>query len=637
MKKRTDSRNRPSYLRWCYECNVPLLRKKCDLCGGKGIAVAISSPGDARPALEEDRLLVVRTISEEYGPQLKRAIKGKIIILNKAPGIDRTDEIIIDGIKIGVLEFDIFEKKFRFIPSIEGCAAFDRFTKRKIMVKGGLKGHLKGKYLSYDDIIIPKGHVFEAGDYAILLFPDGNIGKGILKDGFQHSEKAIKILDMTKEDVYFSKITNPMEKIIKANRGHLNIIEKEASDFIKETIETSGKPVNVAFSGGKDSLVILELVKGVTNKSETIFIDTGLEFPETVAYVGMMQKKAKKKIRCVRSTKDLLTEAEVFGPPAKDYRWCCKTHKLAPVAEYIGLNYPDGCLTFEGKRRYESFSRALSRRVDNNPFVPGQTSAYPILEWRSLEVWLFIFSKGLRYNSLYDKGFERVGCWMCPAGLDSEFEKAKELHPEKHRKFYKFLLGWADSRDLGKKYVRLGFWRWKSYPKKMLEIARDKDINLVPHVKKEDYKISSVSGVVPCHDRKFSIEAVLNGIKDFERLGNVLNVLGSVSYSKDMGALRFKSSGCDVSVFASGHIMIKSDSKVDAKRALIETARTIIRFETCNMCGICARKCEKKAISVVDEKIHIGASCTHCGKCNRSCQTYVYSEKVVDMSRVKKV
>ncbi len=226
---------------------------------------------------------------------------------------------------------------------------------------------------------------------------------------------------------------------------------------------------------------------------------------------------------------------------------------------------------------------------------------------------------------------------MCPAGLDSEFEKAKELHPEKHRKFYQFLLGWADSRDLGKKYVRLGFWRWKSHPKKMLKIAQEKGINLVPHEKKGDYKISSVSGIIPCHDRKFSIEAVLDGIKDFERLGNVLNVLGSVSYSKDMGALRFKTSGCDISVFASGHIVVKSDSRADAKKALIEIIKTIIRFEMCNLCGICVRKCEKEAISVVAGKIHIGVSCTHCGKCNESCQTYVYAGKVVDMSRIEKV
>ena len=637
MQKRTSFQNRLSYIRWCYECNVPLLRKKCDLCGGKGKAVAISSPGDCRPALEDDRSLVVRLIAEEYGQQAKRAIRKKTIILNKTPGIDRTDEVIIDGIKIGVLEFDIFEKKFRFILSTDGCAAFERFTKRKIMVKGGLKGHLKGKYLSDDDIMIPKGQAFKAGDYTILSFPNGNVGKGIVKEENLSGEKAIKIMGITKEDIIFSKIDNPVDKIIKANRGHLNIIEKEASEFIKESIAASGKPVNVAFSGGKDSLVILELVKGATSEFEIIFIDTGLEFPETVAYVGMMQKKMKKKIRCLRSGKDFFEDMKIFGPPAKDYRWCCKTYKLAPIAEYIGLNYQDGCLTFEGKRKYESFSRSMSRRVEENPFVPGQTSAYPILDWKSFEVWLFILSKGLRYNKLYDKGFERIGCWMCPAGFGSEFEKAKELHPEEHRKFYKFLLGWADSRALGKKYVSLGFWRWKSYPKKMLKIAREKEINLVPHERGGKYSVSSVSGIVPCHEKKFSIEAVLNGIKDFESLGNVLNVLGRVSYSKDMGALRFKIFECDVSVFASGHIVVKSDSRADVKKALIETIKTIIRFETCNLCGICVRKCEKKAIKIVDDKIHIGVSCTHCGKCNRSCQTYTYSGKVVDLSRLEKV
>lgn len=636
MQRKSRMQRQATFVRWCHECNVPLLRKKCDICGGRGKAISVTGNGEVRPAFETEKLEINKQITNAYGSRTGKVMRKKTIYLAKTSGLDKVDEVIVDGVIIGNLEFDILEKVYRFIPSIEGCVMFDKSSIRKIRVKKMPKGHLKGKYLDPDNIITLSSEKFNIGDYAILIFPNKMIGKGLIKRELSEDKNVIKIIDITREELAFSNQLSDISRAMTANKGALSIIEKEAKEFIKTRMEQNRKPLTIAFSGGKDSLVVLELLKDVTANFEIIFIDTGLEFPETIDYITMMQKRLKKKIRLLKNDKDLYSEMDTFGPPAKDYRWCCKTHKLAPMAEYVSLNYPEGCLTFEGKRKNESFSRAMSKREDSNPFVPGQVSAYPILEWRALEVWFFILSKKLRYNKLYDIGLERVGCWMCPSGLDCEFQKMKDLHYDKYKKFNQFLIDWAESRMLSKKYVRLGFWRWKDFPKKMLKIAETKGINLVPQEKKTDYKVSSVSGIVPCHDKKFSLEGVLTGIKDFEKLAGVFNILGSVRYSEELGAITIRTGKCDISLFASGHIVIKSDSKDDAKDMFIELVKTIIRFDTCNLCGICVKTCKRGSIKIVDKKIVIDRTCSHCGKCNDSCQTYTYAEKVVDMSALKK-
>ena len=114
-------------------------------------------------------------------------------------------------------------------------------------------------------------------------------------------------------------------------------------------------------------------------------------------------------------------QVDAFGPPAKDFRWCCKVCKLAPLTEAIERNFPQGTVTIEGNRALESFARSEIGFVESNPFVPNQTILNPIRGWIAAEVWGYIWWKGLDYNPLYEEDFERIGCYLCPACLASEW------------------------------------------------------------------------------------------------------------------------------------------------------------------------------------------------------------------------
>jgi phosphoadenosine phosphosulfate reductase len=403
-------------------------------------------------------------------------------------------------------------------------------------------------------------------------------------------------------------------------------------------------PVNISFSGGKDSLAALCLCLKVRPKPDVLFIDTGLEFPETVSYVHQLSDMKRIKLHVIAAQGDFFQEAQTFGPPAKDFRWCCKTHKLGPLASFIKEHYPKGCVTVEGRRIYESFNRSRINFIERNPYVPGQTTLCPIRNWNALEVMLYIYWNDLVPNPLYDEDFERIGCWLCPASLQSEFASLERTHPQMHEKWTASLRDFTDEKGLDPRYVDWGFWRWRKHPPKMLEIAKAHNIDLrVASIEKneEEIGLDVVSGKSPC-GLKYSIEAYLTVPQNhpFPAVANVLSMIGEVKYSEELGTAvikankhmhmhkdkdragaRNKGGNKDegrCTVFASGHIMIIAQKK-EAEELLKDVVETVMRVQTCTRCGICEKRCKREAIKVGDTIVIDENRCNRCGRCAEGC------------------
>ena len=154
--------------------------------------------------------------------------------------------------------------------------------------------------------------------------------------------------------------------------------------------------------------------------------------------------------------KRFFAQVQNFGPPAKDFRWCCKTNKLGPMTSFLEQHYPKGCVTIEGRRIYESFNRSTIKAVERNPYVPTQTTLAPIRNWRALEVMLYIYWNSLEPNPLYEEDFERIGCWLCPASLQSEFAHLKKSHPKLHSPVDSPSTGLGQGEQSGRSIHRLG-------------------------------------------------------------------------------------------------------------------------------------------------------------------------------------
>ena len=129
-------------------------------------------------------------------------------------------------------------------------------------------------------------------------------------------------------------------------------------------------------------------------------MDTGLEFDQTKENVERIAEEHSLELIVESAGDSFWRNLEVFGIPAKDFRWCCKTCKLGPATRLIQKNFPNGVLSFIGQRAYESEQRARKGKVWRNPWTPNQLAASPIQKWTALHVWLYLMSKGARTNPL---------------------------------------------------------------------------------------------------------------------------------------------------------------------------------------------------------------------------------------------
>ncbi|MCE8422700.1 MAG: phosphoadenosine phosphosulfate reductase, partial [Candidatus Methanoperedens sp.] len=95
---------------WCQNCNIPILDVHCGICREKGLQIVLTPPGDVRFASQHEHGIIDNIILESFSSV---SLSGKLILLNKIPGEDRTDEIIVDGLRFGVLRFDMKEFNFK--------------------------------------------------------------------------------------------------------------------------------------------------------------------------------------------------------------------------------------------------------------------------------------------------------------------------------------------------------------------------------------------------------------------------------------------------------------------------------------------------------------------------------------------
>ena len=386
-----------------------------------------------------------------------------------------------------------------------------------------------------------------------------------------------------------------IENMCKVNRDLLTVIEDSTvKKIVKEYEKFKSKldVFHVAFSGGKDSAVLLDLVKKALPKESfiVIFGDTGMEFPDTYKAVEYTQKQCAKDGTPFFVAKSHFNPKEswkLFGPPARVLRWCCSVHKSAPqtlkMREVVGKNDYIG-MDFVGVRAHESVARSKYDYENFGKKQKGQYSFNPILEWTSPEVWLYIFDNKRYVNEAYKKGNSRAGCLFCPMGGGKGDFVQRSCYQEEVDDYVQIIKS-MNSRNAGDpsaldSYVSNGGWNAR---KNGRDLSIDK-IHYSEIVKDGKLHLQVTSPTTDWHEW---IKTVGKLPFDYEVIDN--------------------QNGCEVICDASVAKTYPKDIRV-FKQVFKKSAY-------CLACRVCETNCRNGCLKFIDGKLQI-TDCLHCGQCH---------------------
>jgi phosphoadenosine phosphosulfate reductase len=173
----------------------------------------------------------------------------------------------------------------------------------------------------------------------------------------------------------------------------------------------------LAFSGGKDSVVIYHLAVTAGVKFDAHYNVTGIDPPELVRFI----RKNYPDIIYEKPKENIWHLVERKGLPRRNARFCC---------EYLKEHTGGGRIVITGIRRQESWKRRRRPMIEFCNRPGAKSFVHPIIDWSEREVWEYIRMNNLPYCSLYDEGFKRLGCVLCPMTTAKNTRREKERWPK---------------------------------------------------------------------------------------------------------------------------------------------------------------------------------------------------------------
>jgi phosphoadenosine phosphosulfate reductase len=192
----------------------------------------------------------------------------------------------------------------------------------------------------------------------------------------------------------------------------------------------------LGFSGGKDSVVTHELCRMAHVKFRAVYSCTGIDAPEIVYFI----RKYYPDVDFCYPKMSFWRGIKRKGPPLRTRRWCCDMLKKDPVKKHPLFHN-----RVLGIRAEESVRRAAMPRLEINGKRKIRKIFKPIFHWLEWHIWDFIEERNLVYSSLYDEGFERIGCVVCPYIMHGNLLKLKRNKarwPQFYRVFEKVVADW---------------------------------------------------------------------------------------------------------------------------------------------------------------------------------------------------
>lgn len=208
-----------------------------------------------------------------------------------------------------------------------------------------------------------------------------------------------------------------------------------------------------AFSGGKDSQVIRQLLNLAEVKHIMKYQWTTIDPPEVLHFIR-------------KEYPDVIIER-----PKETFWQLCMRHKMLPTqfkrfcCRELKESHDANCVTVTGVRRAESAKRRLRQAIEiqtrrrHPDYVRGNLDEFmlykethvdcimgkdklivnPIIDWTEMDVWDFLHYMDLPSCELYDRGYSRVGCLFCPMASRRSLHMMEHDYPKYRDAFIRLI------------------------------------------------------------------------------------------------------------------------------------------------------------------------------------------------------
>ena len=173
----------------------------------------------------------------------------------------------------------------------------------------------------------------------------------------------------------------------------------------------------ISFSGAED-VVLIDMAHRINKDIKVFSLDTGRLHPETYQFIDQVRKRYGIPIEVMypdaAEVEALVKAKGLFSFYEDGHKECCDIRKVAPLRRK--LSTLDAWITGQRKDQNPSTRASVPVVQVDNAFSTGENSLIkfnPLANWTSADVWMYIRTYEVPYNSLHERGFVSIGCEPC--------------------------------------------------------------------------------------------------------------------------------------------------------------------------------------------------------------------------------